>query len=72
MAGRGLAAKTIAAAAVWRDRTGEGQDIHVDIRKSFRRFAGFFEEIWETVNGRSRGSLVGRSRPHRARNSADG
>ena len=53
MAGLGLAAKTIAAAAVWRDRTGQGQDIHVDIRKAFRRFAGFFEGIWETVNGRS-------------------
>ena len=53
MAGIGLAAKTIAAAAVWRDRTGEDQDIHVDIRKAFRRFAGFFEGIWETVNGRS-------------------
>jgi hypothetical protein len=53
MAGIGLAAKTIAAAAVWRDRTGQGQDVHVDIRKAFRRFAGFFEGIWETVNGRS-------------------
>jgi len=53
MAGIGLAAKTIAAAAVWRDRTGQGQDIHVDIRKAFRRFGGFFEGIWETVNGRS-------------------
>jgi crotonobetainyl-CoA:carnitine CoA-transferase CaiB-like acyl-CoA transferase len=53
MAGIGLAAKTIAAAAVWRDRTGEGQDVHVDVRKAFRRFGGFFEGIWETVNGRS-------------------
>ncbi|HMG84162.1 MAG TPA: CoA transferase [Terracidiphilus sp.] len=53
MAGIGLAAKTIAAAAVWRDRTGEGQDIHVDVRRAFRRFGGFFEGIWETVNGRS-------------------
>jgi crotonobetainyl-CoA:carnitine CoA-transferase CaiB-like acyl-CoA transferase len=53
MAGIGLAAKTIAAAAVWRDRTGQGQDVHVDIRKAFRRFAGFFEGIWETINGRS-------------------
>jgi crotonobetainyl-CoA:carnitine CoA-transferase CaiB-like acyl-CoA transferase len=53
MAGIGLAAKTIAAAAVWRDRTGQGQDIHVDVRKAFRRFCGFFEGIWETVNGRS-------------------
>jgi crotonobetainyl-CoA:carnitine CoA-transferase CaiB-like acyl-CoA transferase len=53
MAGIGLAAKTIAAAAVWRDRTGQGQDIHVDVRKAFRRFGGFFEGVWETVNGRS-------------------
>src|ERR1700761_1884676 len=53
MAGIGLAAKTIAAAAVWRDRTGQGQDIHIDVRKAFRRFGGFFEGIWETVNGRS-------------------
>ncbi len=53
MAGIGLAAKTIAAAAVWRDRTGQGQDIHIDVRKAYRRFSGFFEGIWETVNGRS-------------------
>ena len=53
MAGIGLAAKTIAAAAVWRDRTGQGQDVHIDVRKAYRRFSGFFEGIWETVNGRS-------------------
>src|SRR6201997_2020605 len=53
MAGIGLAAKTIAAATVWRDRTGQSQDIHVDVRKAFRRFSGFFEGTWETVNGRS-------------------
>jgi crotonobetainyl-CoA:carnitine CoA-transferase CaiB-like acyl-CoA transferase len=53
MSGLGLAAKTIAAAAIWRDRTGQGQDIHIDIRKAYRRFSGFFEGIWETVNGRS-------------------
>jgi crotonobetainyl-CoA:carnitine CoA-transferase CaiB-like acyl-CoA transferase len=52
-AGIGLAAKTIAAAAIWRDRTGQGQDIHVDVRKAFRRFSGFFDGIWETINGRS-------------------
>ena len=53
MAGIGLAAKTIAAAAVWRDRTGQGQDVHIDVRKAYRRFSGFFEGIWETVNGRA-------------------
>src|SRR5882724_13113053 len=39
-------------AAIWRDRSGEGQDVHVDLRKAFRRFSGFFEGVWETVNGR--------------------
>src|ERR1700757_1580432 len=48
----GLAAKTIAAAAVWRDRSGEGQDIHVDLGKAFRRFCGFYDGVWETINGR--------------------
>jgi hypothetical protein len=53
MAGISLAAKTATAAAIWKDRTGQGQDVHVDIRKAFRRFSGFFEGIWETMNGRS-------------------
>ena len=52
MAGIGLAAKSVAAAALWRARTGEGQDIHVDVRKALRRFCGFFEGKWETMNGR--------------------
>jgi crotonobetainyl-CoA:carnitine CoA-transferase CaiB-like acyl-CoA transferase len=52
MAAIGLAAKTIAVAAIWRDRSGEGQDIHVDLRKAFRRFYGFFDGVWETINGR--------------------
>jgi len=52
MAAIGLAAKAVAVAALWRDRTGEEQDIEVDVRKALRRFAGFFERKWETVNGR--------------------
>src|SRR5271169_4052160 len=52
MAAVGLAAKTIALAALWKCRTGEGQDIHVDVRKALRRFCGFFEGKWETLNGR--------------------
>src|SRR5262244_4529354 len=52
MAAVGLAAKHIALAALWRSRTGEGQDIHVDVRKALRRFCGFFEGKWETINGR--------------------
>src|SRR5262245_37666507 len=48
----GLAAKAVAVAALWRARTGEGQDIAVDVRKALRRFAGFFDLKWETINGR--------------------
>ena len=52
MAAIGLAAKAVAVAAVWRQRTGEGQDVSVDVRKALVRFCGFFELKWETVNGR--------------------
>src|SRR5215831_1101001 len=52
MAAIGLAARGIALAALWRSQTGEGQDIHVDVRKALRRFCGFFEGKWETINGR--------------------
>jgi crotonobetainyl-CoA:carnitine CoA-transferase CaiB-like acyl-CoA transferase len=52
MAAIGLAAKSVAVAALWRSRTGEGQDVTVDVRKALRRFCGFFERKWETINGR--------------------
>jgi crotonobetainyl-CoA:carnitine CoA-transferase CaiB-like acyl-CoA transferase len=52
MAALGLAAKAVGVAALWRDRTGEGQDIAVDVRKAFKRFSGFLDMKWETVNGR--------------------
>src|ERR1700757_5078372 len=52
MAAIGLAARSAAAAALWRQATGEGQDISLDVRKALRRFCGFFEGKWETVNGR--------------------
>ena len=52
MAAIGLAAKAVAVSSLWRDRTGEGQDIAVDVRKALRRFAGFFDLKWETINGR--------------------
>ena len=53
MAAVGLAARSVALAALWKSQTGEGQDIHVDVRKALRRFSGFFEGKWETINGRS-------------------
>jgi len=52
MAAVGLAAKSVALAALWKSRTEEGQDIHVDVRKALRRFCGFFDRKWETINGR--------------------
>src|SRR6202030_2281824 len=51
MAAIGLAAKAVGVAALWRARTGEGQDITVDVRKALRRFCCFFEGKWEKVNG---------------------
>jgi crotonobetainyl-CoA:carnitine CoA-transferase CaiB-like acyl-CoA transferase len=52
MAGIGLAARSVAMAALWRQATGEGQDISVDVRKALRRFCGFNERKWQTINGR--------------------
>jgi crotonobetainyl-CoA:carnitine CoA-transferase CaiB-like acyl-CoA transferase len=52
MAAIGLAAKAVAVAALWKLRTGEGQDISLDVRKALRRFCGFFDGKWETINGR--------------------
>ena len=36
MAAIGLAAKSVAVAALWKHRTGEGQDISLDVRKALR------------------------------------
>jgi crotonobetainyl-CoA:carnitine CoA-transferase CaiB-like acyl-CoA transferase len=52
MSAIGLTARSVAVAALWRQATGEGQNISVDVRKALRRFCGFFEGKWETVNGR--------------------
>src|SRR5689334_24576898 len=53
LAAIGLAARSVALAALWKHATGEGQDISVDVRKALRRFCGFFEGRWETINGRA-------------------
>src|ERR1700674_421009 len=42
MAAIGLAAKSVAVAALWRQRTGEGQNISLDVGKGLKRFYGFF------------------------------
>lgn len=46
-----LAAKSAAVAAVWRDRTGEGQDIAVDLRSAPHRLCPFYDRRWELLNG---------------------
>ncbi|MGV7212571.1 CoA transferase [Bradyrhizobium sp. UFLA05-112] len=53
MAAVASAAKAVAISALWRDRSGEGQDIAVDVRKALRRFSGFYDRKWETINGRA-------------------
>jgi len=65
MAAVGMAAKTTALAALWRSQTGEGQDIHIDVRKALRRFCGFYEGKWETINGRGPAKGEGRDNPFR-------
>ncbi len=46
-----LAAKSLLVASIWKTRTGEGQDIHVDVRKALRRFSPFIDGRWELLNG---------------------
>lgn len=46
-----LAAKSLQIASIWRMRTGESQDIHVDVRKALRRFSPFIDGRWELLNG---------------------
>lgn len=46
-----LAQQSVVAAAIWRDRTGIGQDIHCDLGQAIRRLAPATEMKWETING---------------------
>jgi crotonobetainyl-CoA:carnitine CoA-transferase CaiB-like acyl-CoA transferase len=50
-AGIGLAAKSVAMAALWRARGGPGQDIEVDLRKAPHRLCPFYDRRWEKLNG---------------------
>ena len=49
-----LAAKGVAASALWRARGGRDQNIAIDVRKAFQRFSGFLDPggRWERINGR--------------------
>jgi len=57
-AGLGLVAKSVAIAALWRDRGGEAQDIAMDLRVAPRRLCPFYEARWELLNGYPPGSDV--------------
>lgn len=50
-AGIGLAAKSVAMAALWRHRGGAGQDIAVDLRRAPHRLCPFYDRRWELLNG---------------------
>jgi crotonobetainyl-CoA:carnitine CoA-transferase CaiB-like acyl-CoA transferase len=50
-AGTAIMAKSAAMASLWAMRTGQGQDISLDIRKAPRRLCPFFERRWEKLNG---------------------
>jgi len=50
-AGIGLAAKSVAMAALWRARGGEGQDIQLDLRRAPHRLCPFYDRKWELLNG---------------------
>src|SRR2546423_8867418 len=50
LAAVGLAARSVAVAALWREATGPGQDISVDLRQALRRFARFFGRKWDILN----------------------
>lgn len=47
----GLTAKSVALAALWRHRGGEGQDITMDLRKAPHRLCPFYDKKWELLNG---------------------
>ena len=38
-------------AALWKTRTGEGQDVAVDLGQALRRLSPFYEKRWELLNG---------------------
>ncbi|TWI97552.1 CoA transferase family III [Mucilaginibacter frigoritolerans] len=51
----GLTAKAVAIAKLWKYRTGESQDIKVDLRRVIHRLSPFFQGKWEKLNSFSPG-----------------
>ena len=51
MAGVSLMAKATAFAGIWKTRTGESQDLSVDLRQVPHRLCPFYDHKWELLNG---------------------
>jgi crotonobetainyl-CoA:carnitine CoA-transferase CaiB-like acyl-CoA transferase len=51
MAGVALMGKAVAMADLWRVRTGEAQDLSVDLRQVLHRLCPFYDKKWELLNG---------------------
>jgi crotonobetainyl-CoA:carnitine CoA-transferase CaiB-like acyl-CoA transferase len=51
MGGVSMMAMGVAMADLWRIRTGEGQDLSVDLRKMPHRLCPFYDRKWEFLNG---------------------
>jgi crotonobetainyl-CoA:carnitine CoA-transferase CaiB-like acyl-CoA transferase len=56
MAGVALMAKAVAMADLWRVRTGEAQDLSVDLRQVLHRLCPFYDKKWELLNGYAPGA----------------
>lgn len=51
MGGVALMAKSVATADLWRHRTGNGQDLSLDLRRVPHRLCPFYDQKWELLNG---------------------
>lgn len=58
-AGCVIAANAVADAAIWKARTGEGQDIHVDLRKAWIEQSPWQKDAlsYTTINGVSKAAI---------------
>jgi crotonobetainyl-CoA:carnitine CoA-transferase CaiB-like acyl-CoA transferase len=56
MAGVGLMAKAVAVADIWRLRTGQGQDLSLNLGQVLHRLCPFYDKKWELLNGYAPGA----------------
>jgi hypothetical protein len=51
-----LMAKAVSVAALWRSRSGQGQDLSVNLGKALHRLCPFYDKKWELLNGYAPGN----------------